>query len=397
MKILLLSAYDADSHKRWREGLVRHCDEHEWTCLSLPPRYFNWRMRGNSLSWAFSERAILTAQYDLLVVTSMVDLSALRGFIPPLGRVPTLVYFHENQFDYPCSKHQNNTLEPQILSLYSALCADQLVFNSHYNKCTFLSGVQALLKKLPDHVPEGIVEQLSERSRVLAVPLEANCFQVSLASSDFPDIDLDVDSLVSCPDRLILIWNHRWEYDKGPERLLQLVLILIKRGFKFRLHVVGQQFRQQPVEFDQIKQHLQAAGCLGQWGYIKSGEAYRQLLCASHAVLSTALHDFQGLAVLEAVAAGCLPLVPCRQAYPEWFSAENCYASFIDDIEREAMVLADVVCSLSLAELVLEARSQTSGAVNHYLLKDLSWSALKNDYQRLLLECGSVSVGFDWF
>ena len=98
MRILLLSAYDADSHVYWRKGLVEHLDEHEWTVLSLPGRYFSWRMRGNSLSWAFEQRELLSQAYDLVVATSMTDLSALRGFVPSLAQIPTLVYFHENQF-----------------------------------------------------------------------------------------------------------------------------------------------------------------------------------------------------------------------------------------------------------------------------------------------------------
>src|SRR5690606_31607509 len=56
MRILLLSAYDADSHRRWREGLVRELPQHAWTVLALPPRHFSWRIRGNALSWAFGER-----------------------------------------------------------------------------------------------------------------------------------------------------------------------------------------------------------------------------------------------------------------------------------------------------------------------------------------------------
>ena len=43
MRILLLSAYDAESHRYWREGLVSRFPEHHWQVLRLPPRYFNWR------------------------------------------------------------------------------------------------------------------------------------------------------------------------------------------------------------------------------------------------------------------------------------------------------------------------------------------------------------------
>ena len=51
MKILLLSAYDAQSHKRWRTGLVAQFPEYQWTVLSLAARFFSWRLRGNAYSW----------------------------------------------------------------------------------------------------------------------------------------------------------------------------------------------------------------------------------------------------------------------------------------------------------------------------------------------------------
>ena len=66
MKILLLSAYDAMSHRYWRQGVVENLDQHDWTVLSLPPRHFSWRVRGSSLSWAYGEREVLKDNYDLL-------------------------------------------------------------------------------------------------------------------------------------------------------------------------------------------------------------------------------------------------------------------------------------------------------------------------------------------
>ena len=99
MKILLLSPYDAMSHQYWWQGLRDNLREHAFCVVTLPPRFFSWRFRGNSLSFAFDER--LKDGYDLVIATSMTDLSSLRGMCPALSSVPTIVYFHENQFAYP--------------------------------------------------------------------------------------------------------------------------------------------------------------------------------------------------------------------------------------------------------------------------------------------------------
>lgn len=320
MKALLLSAYDAQSHRVWRENLYAMLPQIEWVTLTLPPRYFPWRVRGNSLTWAFNHRPALTDNHDFLLCTSMTDLSALRGFVPALARLPTLVYCHENQFAYPENPDpqaaRTNPVEPQMLSLYTALCADRLVFNSAWNRRSFLEGAEALLRKLPDHVPPGVVERL-EAGSVLPVPLDAGLFQPRRAGSD--------------PQVLSIVWNHRWEYDKGPALLLAIVDALIARGMRFRLHLLGQSFRQSPPEFAALQQRLaawsRASGIApGVTGHVEDLAAYRALLADSDVILSTALHDFQGLAVQEASALGCAPLAPDRLVYPEYLGAESLYA-----------------------------------------------------------------------
>ena len=105
----------------------------------------------------------------------MVDLASLRGFVPSLANFPTLVYCHENQFAYPDNpdqpgRNQFNNLDAVMVSLYTALCADRLVFNSAYNRQTFLTGVSRLLRTLPDYVPPGIDERLAGSS-VMPVPV----------------------------------------------------------------------------------------------------------------------------------------------------------------------------------------------------------------------------------
>ncbi|HMW49077.1 MAG TPA: DUF3524 domain-containing protein, partial [Cellvibrionaceae bacterium] len=119
MRILLLSAYDAPSHRYWRQGLIDQLSDYRFTCLTLPPRHFNWRIRGNPISWLDAPQ--LTAAYDLILATSMVDLATLRGLVPALSRTPCIYYCHENQFAYPESPRQMRPLEPLMVTLYGAL------------------------------------------------------------------------------------------------------------------------------------------------------------------------------------------------------------------------------------------------------------------------------------
>ncbi len=314
-RVLLLLAYAAASHRHWRSRLQQMFPEFEWTCLSLPPRHFNWTIRGNSLLWGFGQQSALQQHFDLLVATSMVDLSSLRGFVPALATIPTLVYFHENQFSYPAGTQRETNVEPQLVPLYAALCADRIVFNSNYNRSTFLLGAQNLFKRLPDTIPEQVTAHL-DKSCVVPVPVSAARLQPTHPKPQSKYLEV--------------VWNHRWEYDKGVDLLLELCRQIEEHGYPVRLHIAGEQFRSQPTEFQQIDTLLASHASQlqldrGQFGFIADQSSYASLLVSCDVVLSTARHDFQGLAVQEACMHGCTPLAPADLAYPEYLRQEFLY------------------------------------------------------------------------
>lgn len=316
-RVLLLLAYAAASHRHWSSRLQQMFPEFAWTCLILPPRHFNWTIRGNSLLWGFGQQQLLQQRFDLLLATSMVDLSSLRGFVPALATIPTIVYFHENQFSYPAGAQRETNVEPQLVPLYAALCADRIVFNSNYNRSTFLMGTQNLFRRLPDTIPEQVIARLNE-SCVIPVPVP------------FPEAPLNRTQPKLQSGCLAVVWNHRWEYDKGIDLLLELCRQIAENGHPVRLHIAGEQFRTQPTEFQEIDTLLarhasQLQLDRGQYGFIADQASYETLLESCDVVLSTARHDFQGLAVQEACMHGCTPLAPADLAYPEYLGPEFLY------------------------------------------------------------------------
>lgn len=366
-RILLLSAYDAMSHKMWRDRLEQMFPEHSWTQLSLPPRNFNWRIRGNSLQWALSERELLARDYDLLIATSMVDLASLRGFVPQLTRLPTLLYFHENQFVYPAGVEQRRSnIEPQLVPLYAAYCADTIAFNSDYNRRTFLEGAEALLDSLPDRFDPVLLTRLGA-SEVLPVPL-----QDSQPSAPSP----------TAKPLLDVVWNHRWEYDKGPQPLLALIEAIAAQRLPIRLHIVGQQFRNSPPEFEKmgslLRQHAEALNIeASHFGFVERREDYIELLRSCDVVLSTAAHDFQGLAIQEACALGCTPLAPNALVYPEYIGRECLYDW--QGSEGELGGCADLLARLKQ----WQALRQDNIALPKLSLQQFSQHALKPRYAEL--------------
>ncbi|MBB3168483.1 tRNA-queuosine alpha-mannosyltransferase domain-containing protein [Simiduia aestuariiviva] len=368
MRCLLISAYHAQSHAFWCSGVISAFASWDWQLLTLPARYFNWRIRGNALSLVDRYQDLLAQPYDLILATSMTDVVGLKSFVPSLVNVPCALYFHENQFAYPGNAIQQERLEPQMMTLYSAVAADALVFNSEFNRASFLDGVQSLADRLPDGVPAELASRLRQKSRVLPVPLPPSAY-VPIAQRGH------------CPT---IIWNHRWEHDKAPERLFEALAHLRGRVTRLKVHVVGQQFRRVPPVFDGLKQLLIEEGWLGTWGYQVDLSTYHRLLDESHWVVSTAVHDFQGLSVLEAAARGCVPVLPARLAYPEWFEpdAAKFYPSYPQDSARETQALAELlgeqIADFERRDQLVESHQQAYRAA-----LALSWDQLQPKYASL--------------
>ena len=370
MNILLLSAYDAKSHQYWRKGLVEHISQFNWTVLTLPPRFFNWRIRGNGLYWSQQKQHILAAGYDLIFATSMVDLATLRGLVPELSDTPSILYFHENQFAYPSSDQQYGSIEAQMVSLYSALCASRLVFNSQYNRESFISGLGELLKRLPDYVPSGVCERILRKSDVISVPLMPGVY------------DCDRQPL-SQENGLSIVWNHRWEYDKGPDRLLTFIRKL-PEALNIKFHIVGQQFKRCPQEMNEIKGLLESRNWLSSWGFIEFEQDYYSLLRQGDIVLSTSVHDFQGLSILEGMAAGIVPLVPDRLAYRDFVPELFRYKSDLQNIELEAVHAVNKL--LELCSSTLNADLATRSVAH------LSWSRMKEKYVQIITSTAGIEL-----
>lgn len=316
MRILLLSAYDTDSHRAWCQGLMAHLPEYEWHYLKLPGRYFSWRIRGNALSFAYGEDAhILNQPFDLIVATSMVDLATLKGLCQNLAHTPSLLYFHENQFAYPKSAQQHASIEPQMVNLFSALSADRILFNSEFNQKSFVQGVTDLFNRLPDHAPKNAITRIAQKSSVMSVPIQ------------IPANDTSNESPVEfkAGDPLNVIWNHRWEYDKGPDTLYTCIELCAHKQLNVRFTICGMSFRNTPKAFAKLAST--SFDNVSHMGTFKDRSEYLNQLAKHHVVLSTAIHEFQGLALLEGAAHGCVPLAPDRLAYPEWIGKDYLYQS----------------------------------------------------------------------
>lgn len=312
MRILVLEPYWGGSHRRFLEGLADHLP-FRFHFLTLPARKWKWRMRFSAPWYSEQLRHLERDDWDAILCSTFVDVATLRALAPAwFNRVPVFTYFHENQFAYPVQVNDERDFHFALTNMTTALASDYIAFNSRYNLDTFLAGCRKMVRLAPDMKLTG-VDTLAERAVVLS-----------------PGIDfggIDAEERKDDDEGRVVVWNHRWEHDKNPELFFRTLMAIAARNIPFRLMVFGQSFQRMPEIFKQIPQTL--ASRLIHFGFVDDVRQYHRMLRQGSLVVSTASHEFYGISVLEAVRAGCRPLLPARLAYPDNFPEPYLY----DDAE----------------------------------------------------------------
>lgn len=295
MRVCLVEPFYGGSHRAWADGYAKHSG-HEVTLLTLPAENWRWRMRGGAITLADSVGELCAGGYrpDAVIVSDMIDLSLFRELTYRHWRRPfTVLYMHENQLAYP--SQQGTPVDFPWINWTSVLAADQIWFNSRHHFDTFFDLLPGLFERFPDGPHDGPVADVRGRSFVMPV-----------------GVDLERFSPVERSGPARIVWNHRWEHDKRPERFMRAVAALDEPDFEVVL------CGEERLGGDPARDAFEAA--LGDrlvWSGYADDVHYAELLKTSDIVVSTADHEFFGISIVEAVGAGCLPVLPARLSYPE--------------------------------------------------------------------------------
>jgi glycosyltransferase involved in cell wall biosynthesis len=352
LRIWFVEAYDGGSHRAFRENLTRH-SRHEVTSWTLPARFWKWRMRGAAAWFADLMNTAEGSPPDLLLVTGMTNTADLRGLLaPPLDRTPLLLYMHENQLTYPLSPEEEFDFHFGFTNIISALAADRVVFNSAWHRNLFMEALPAYLGRMPEGVPRDVRARLAARSGDLAVGLD----RTPLPADHYPRYRggrCDPAAGPAWPrgERPLLLWNHRWEFDKRPDWFIAAVERLLSDGHDFDVALLGES-RGNERTFDGLRDRL-GPRCLAA-GHQEQRADYEAWLERADIVVSCAAQEYFGISVAEAIHAGCYPVLPRDQVYPSLYGTRCRGAHFYDDPDGLAVLLAALlagdtcghVCSL---------------------------------------------------
>ncbi len=323
LKFLFLEPFYGGSHRDFADGLTAH-SRHEITLVTQPDRFWKWRMRGASIYWA--NRIESPQHFDGLIVSSLLNLADLKAL---WGRrcPPVLVYFHENQLTYPSAPGERPDYQPGFTNITTALAGQRLLFNSHTHLNAFLAALPEFIRIMPDFRPKWIFKTITEKSGV-AYP-----------GCHLPAAPTNPSQNNGRPP--LIIWNHRWEHDKNPEAFFQALAAMAKAKIDFQVALLGEDYDRMPEVFERAPQQLGPR--LVQYGHVPSRRDYFQWLDRGSVVISTAHQENFGIAVVEAMRHGCLPLLPDRLSYPEIlpepFHQDSLYIDQTDLEEKLAQLL----------------------------------------------------------
>lgn len=309
--VLLVEPFYGGSHKQlidFLEASVSSCHGGiRVTKVTMTDKKWPWRLRTSALH--LSEAIPEGETYSCLFVSSVLNLAELTSLRPELLSIRKVVYFHENQLVYPVQRHDDTDFQLGYNQIISCLVADQVYFNSSYNMESFISNIHGFMNTMPDYRPKNLQERICAKSSVLYFPIRVPVHRVqeTVEENELEDIERV----------LHIVWPHRWEHDKNAEDFFEVLIRLKTDGFKFLLSCLGQSYTQVPDVFTSAKKELEEE--IIHWGFRNNKQEYEQILRTADVVVSTAKHEFFGVAMLEAVCFGCYPVCPNRLVYPEIF------------------------------------------------------------------------------
>jgi glycosyltransferase involved in cell wall biosynthesis len=262
--------------------------------------------------------------YDAVLATDLMSLSdfrALSGFT-----LPTLLYMHETQCTYPLPKGRSHDAETVFFDVKNCRLADRVVFNSAFHRNAFLTSIAPRLTAAAEVNGGEWLRMIEERSTVVYPGVDIAAIRSVAEETVAERVERNGASGSArstsgahpgetgsrCAN---VVWNHRWEYDKNPPAFFRALDALAEEGLEFTVTILGENPQVHPKDFESARTRLGSR--VLHYGYADDRRQYLERLATGDIVVSTSNQENFGIATVEAIAAGCRPVLPRRLSYPE--------------------------------------------------------------------------------
>lgn len=349
----------------------------------------------------------------VVIATSMTNLSVIRCQFSKrnsLQQIKFVYYMHESQLLYPKKPalgfddqgpYRRDLGQAKLfthIQFESMMAADAICWNSYYHYNTFIDRfrIEYLRSfRLDRETEEKIISQIKDRSKVIYVGVDLlNRFGDHLSIREKHLKSLNER------DKPIILWNMRWEYDKNPIQFIKILQsIKFESKIPFSLIVCGgHAFKSKEQEqkwfIDQLEPFKNEIIHLG----YANPDLYINLLTQADIVVSTAIHEFFGIAIVEAIHCHTYCILPNDLSYPELFSKsfqEKClYDTYESDLTTTSMNSSNSSNTNSSNNKRKKKNSMHKKSSLHDILHEslLNWKSLPYDE----IQIQSDIEKYDW-
>lgn len=301
LRVIVAEPWLAGSHRAWADGFAA-TSRHEVRVLGLPPGGWRWRLRAGAFPLAEQISGVVAEEDDwpdVLIVSGLVDVSSLLGHLRLPPHVAVIAYMHETQLVYPTVDGSVDA-DAALRNWSSWLAADAVWFNSDFHRRAVIDALPGWAASQPEPMAETLIERVTDRFAVMPVGVARPTHRRSTQGAD-------------ASARPAILWPHRWEPDKCPAVFVRAIDKLDAAGVAADLILAGEDLASSPARADLLERHAARVIAAGPF----SRHDYERWLARADIVVSCADHEFFGVAVVEAMMAGCAPLLPADLSYPE--------------------------------------------------------------------------------
>ena len=207
------------------------------------------------------------------------------------------------------------------------MTSDWNYFNSNYNLESLKEGLKRYLKKMPDFQNIDTIDSILNKSSVLHLGCDLSKYNQH--KKEYRN------------QKPVILWNHRWEYDKNPELFFNTLFKIKDMEIDFSLVILGEKFSSSPEIFKKAEKKLKDN--IIHLGYCKSFKDYANWLWKSDIAPVTSNQDFFGISVVEASYCNVYPILPDRLSYRELFNKVKNPSIFYKNEKQLLKIIVDSI------------------------------------------------------
>ena len=288
LDILALEPYYGGVRKQTLELLSRH-SRHRWNIYKLPPRRLDRRL--NTAAHWFSQQITRQAHLhcDVIFCSDALNLADLLRMTPEIGHKPSIAYFYSNQLASAGAPGHDEIARQAMLS--TAMAATEVWFPSYFHIRGFLTAAAAQYDSHPESGGKESVRGLIAKSQLVHPPVE-----LVPPGKDAESIDSERKGRTIC-------FDCREEESVIFQPLLKEISV---RKEPVAVHVLGKPLHNIPAGVPVVL----VDG--------KSDQELTQTLKRCEMYISAKSGDNFDPLAMQAMALGCIPILPREGYYQEF-------------------------------------------------------------------------------